>query len=137
MPTRVALAARQVQFYLSSGRHALSELLGKRNDDALRAANVVKAVHVLVLGDFAYELSTMCAQAREDVLDIVDGEHDSVYLPTRPYAQHQDNQLVILNLVDYPPVAHPHTIAWAVLKLGYVKMLGVRIARSSRPRRIR
>src|SRR5262249_37824082 len=79
MPTRVALAARQVQFYLRPCGNALPELLGKRDDDALRAADVTEPVHVLVLGDFAYELSAMGTQVREDVLDVVDGEHDATY----------------------------------------------------------
>src|SRR5919198_1016645 len=79
LPTRVSLATRQVQCYLRPCGNALSELLGKRDDDALRAADVAEPVHVLVLGDFAYELSAMGAQAREDVLDVVDGEHDATY----------------------------------------------------------
>src|SRR5215475_5611419 len=73
LPTRGSLAARQVQFSLRPCRNALSELLGKRDDDALRAADVTEPVHVLVLGDFAYELSAMGVQAHEDVLDVVDG----------------------------------------------------------------
>ena len=77
LPTLISLAVRQVQFYLRPCRYALSELLGKRDNDALRTANVAEPVHVFVLGDFAYELGTMCAQAREDVLDAVDGEHDA------------------------------------------------------------
>src|SRR5262245_56245004 len=60
-------------------RNALLELLGKRNDDALRAADVTEPVHVLILGYFAYELSAMGAQAREDILNVVDGEHDATY----------------------------------------------------------
>src|SRR4030095_4512156 len=79
LPTRVSLAARRVQFSLRPCRNALSELLGKRDDDALRAADVTEPVPVLVLGDFAYELRAMGAQAREDVLDVVDGEHDATY----------------------------------------------------------
>ena len=50
--------------------NALSELLGKRDDDALRAADVTEPVHVLILGYFAYELSAMGAQAREDILGL-------------------------------------------------------------------
>src|SRR5262245_9486514 len=79
LPTRVSLAARQVQFSLRPCRNASSELLGKRDDDALRAADVTEPVHVLVLGDFAYELRAMGAQAREDVLNVIDGEHDATY----------------------------------------------------------
>ena len=52
----------------------LLELLGKRNDDAFGAADVTEPVPVLILGDFAYELSAMGTQAREDVLDVVDGD---------------------------------------------------------------
>ncbi|MEJ2598817.1 MAG: hypothetical protein P8Z00_10820, partial [Anaerolineales bacterium] len=73
LPTRVSFAARQVQFYLRLRRYASSELLGQRNHDALRTANVAEPVQVLVLGDFAHELGTMGAQARQDVLDVVDG----------------------------------------------------------------
>ena len=62
------------------GRNALSELLGQPDDDALRAADETEPVHVLVLGDVAYELSVIVAQARVDVLDVVDGEHDSTYV---------------------------------------------------------
>jgi hypothetical protein len=79
LPTRVSLAARRVQFYLRLCRYAFSELLGKRDRDDLRTANVAEPVHILVLGDIANELSAMCAQARQDVLDIVDGEHDATY----------------------------------------------------------
>src|SRR5688572_33050040 len=61
------------------GRNALSELLGQPDDDTLRAADETEPVHVLVLGDVAYELNAMGAQAREDVLDVVDGEHDATY----------------------------------------------------------
>jgi hypothetical protein len=66
LPTRISLATRQVQCYLRPCGNALSELLGKRDDDALRAADVTEPVPVLVLGDFAYELSAMGAQAREE-----------------------------------------------------------------------
>src|SRR6266542_1593704 len=59
--------------------HALPELLGESDDDALRAADETEPVHVLVLGHFADELSAMGALAREDVLDVVHGEHDATY----------------------------------------------------------
>ena len=61
IPTGSSPAARQVPFYLRPYGNALPELLGKRNDDALRAADVAEPVHVLILGYFAYELSTMGA----------------------------------------------------------------------------
>src|SRR5262249_53740234 len=47
IPTGRLPAARQVPFYLRSYGNALPELLGKRNDDALRAADVTEPVHVL------------------------------------------------------------------------------------------
>ena len=78
-PTRVSRAARHVQCYLRPCRNASSELLGKRDDEALRAADVTEPVPILVLGDFAYELSAMGAQAREDVLNVINGEHDATY----------------------------------------------------------
>src|SRR5262249_43218064 len=79
IPTGSSPAARQVPFYLRPYENALPELLGKRNDDALRAADVTEPVHVLIPGYFAYELSAMGAQAREDILNVVDGEHDATY----------------------------------------------------------
>src|SRR5262249_8886907 len=60
-------------------RDALPEPLGKRNDDSLRAADVTEPVHVLILDYFAYDLSAMGAQARQDILNVVDGKHDATY----------------------------------------------------------
>lgn len=51
-----------------------TELLGKPDDDALRAADETEPVYILVLGDFADEFSAMGTQTRDDVIDIVDGE---------------------------------------------------------------
>src|SRR5262245_22443366 len=79
IPTGSSPAVRQVRFYLRPDGNALPDLLCKRDDEALRPADVTEPVHVLVLGDFAYELSAMGAQALEDVLDVVDGEHDATY----------------------------------------------------------
>ena len=53
--------------------HHLSELLGKRDNDALRPADVAKPVRVLVLHHFAHELGPVGAQARNDIVDVVDG----------------------------------------------------------------
>src|SRR5215470_1736549 len=79
IPTGSSPAARQMPFYLRPYGNALPELFGKRNDDALRAADVTEPVHVLILGYFAYELRAMSAQAGEDILNVVDGEHDATY----------------------------------------------------------
>jgi len=49
-------------------------------DDALRAAQETEPVEVLVLRDLADELRTVAAaQAGNDVVDVIDGEHDAAY----------------------------------------------------------
>src|SRR3954468_1607239 len=59
----------------SSGiRHALAELLGKGDDDALRPAYVGQAVRVLV-SHFANELGPVGAQPCNHTVDVIDGEH--------------------------------------------------------------
>src|SRR5215831_12818871 len=78
-PTGSLPAARQVPFYLRPYGNALPEVFGKRNDDALRAADVTEPVHVLILGYFAHELSAMGTQARDHIVNVVDGEHDATY----------------------------------------------------------
>ncbi len=78
MLTHVSRAWRQDEFHLRPCGNALLELLGECDDNALRAANVTEPVHVLVLRDFADEFCAMGAQAREYVLDVVDGEHDAM-----------------------------------------------------------
>src|SRR5690606_10325658 len=75
---------RQIQFYLRPRGRASPELLGKRDDEALRAADVAEPVRVLVLDDLAHELGAMGEQAREDVLDVVHGEHDATYAERVP-----------------------------------------------------
>src|SRR4051794_11049261 len=57
----------------------LRELLGQSDDDALRATQKAEAVDVLVLRDLADELGTVAAQAGDDVVDVVDSEHDATY----------------------------------------------------------
>src|SRR3954451_11930000 len=66
----------------SSRTHGGSaELLGQSDDDALRAAQEAEPVDVLVLRDLADEFGTVAAQAGNNVVDVVDSEHDA------PYAQ--------------------------------------------------
>src|SRR5215218_4221951 len=67
LPTRVSPATR----------HALAELLGKPDNDALGAADVAEPIHVLVLHHFADQFGAVGAQARDDVVDTIDGEHDA------------------------------------------------------------
>ena len=54
-----------------------AELLGQSDDDALRPADVAEPIRVLVLNHFAYQLSPVGAQARDDSVDVFDGEHDA------------------------------------------------------------
>src|SRR2546421_8775345 len=58
-----------------------AELLGQPDDDALRAAHEAEPVNVLVLRDLAHEFGTVAAQAGDDVVDIVDHEHDAAHAP--------------------------------------------------------
>src|SRR5262245_5827808 len=67
LPTRVSLATR----------HALAELFGKPDNDALGAADVADPIRVLVLHHFADQFGAAGAQARDDVVDVIDGEHDA------------------------------------------------------------
>jgi hypothetical protein len=56
-----------------------AELLGQSDDDALRATQEAEPVDVLELRDLADELGTVAAQAGNDVVDVVDSEHDAAY----------------------------------------------------------
>src|SRR5207248_9376389 len=56
-----------------------AELLGQSDDDALRATQEAEPVDVLVLHDLADEFGTVAAQAGNDVVDVVDSEHDPAY----------------------------------------------------------
>src|SRR5215216_5745568 len=56
-----------------------AELLGQSDDDALRAAHEAKPVDVLVLRDLADEFRTVATETGNDVVDVLDGEHDAAY----------------------------------------------------------
>src|SRR5437764_695188 len=56
-----------------------AELLGQSDDDALRATQEAEPVDVLVLRDLIEEFGTVAAQAGNDVVDVVDSEHDAAY----------------------------------------------------------
>src|SRR3954464_13341279 len=56
-----------------------AELFRQSDDDALRATQEAEPVHVLVLRDLANEFGTVAAQAGNDVVDVVDSEHDAAY----------------------------------------------------------
>src|SRR3954447_25413613 len=57
----------------------LADLLGQSDDDALGAAQEAQPVDLLVLRDLADELGTVAAQAGNDVVDVLDSEHDAAY----------------------------------------------------------
>src|SRR5215217_7660484 len=56
-----------------------AELLGQSDDDALGATQEAEPVDVLVLRDLSDEFRTVAAQAGNDVVDVLDGEHDAAY----------------------------------------------------------
>src|SRR5215218_2497410 len=56
-----------------------AELLGQSDDDALRATQEAEPVDVLVLRDLVEEFGTVAAQAGNDVVDVIDSEHDAAY----------------------------------------------------------
>src|SRR5205823_6294448 len=60
-------------------RNAASELLSQSDDYALRATQEAEPVFVLILRDLADEFGTVAAQTGNDVVDVVDSEHDAAY----------------------------------------------------------
>src|SRR5436190_19299730 len=56
-----------------------AELLRESDDDALRATQDAEPVGVLVLRDLTKEFGTVAAQAGNDVVDVLDSEHDAAY----------------------------------------------------------
>src|SRR5262245_6033682 len=54
-----------------------AERLGQCDDDALGAPDVAEPILVLVLHHLANELGAVGPQAGEDLVDVVDGEHDA------------------------------------------------------------
>src|SRR2546421_8719780 len=55
----------------------LADLLAQSDDDAFRPADVAKPIRVLILHHFAYQLGPVGEQARDDSVDVFDGEHDA------------------------------------------------------------
>ena len=54
-----------------------AELFGERNDDAIGTAEVAEAVEILVLRHLTDEVGAVSPHARDDVVDVVDREHDT------------------------------------------------------------
>jgi hypothetical protein len=63
----------------TAGEAALgsAELFGERDDDAIGAAEVAEPIEILVLRHLADELDAVSPHAGNDVVDVVDGEHDA------------------------------------------------------------
>src|SRR5712691_136585 len=63
----------------TAGEAALdsAELFGERDDDAIGAAEVAEPIEILVLRHLADELGAVSPHAGNDVVDVVDGEHDA------------------------------------------------------------
>src|SRR2546430_4229468 len=54
-----------------------ADLLVQSDDDAFRPADVGEPIRVPVLHHVAHELGPVGAQARDDSVDVIDGEHDA------------------------------------------------------------
>ncbi len=59
--------------------NASGEFLGQPNDNALGAADVGEPIRVLVLHYLAYQFGAVGKQARDDFVDVIDGEHDAAH----------------------------------------------------------
>src|SRR5215218_5337967 len=67
---------RRLTDYLAA---ASAQLLGQSDNDALRATQEAESVDVLVLRDLADEFGTVAAQAGNDVVQVIDSEHDAAH----------------------------------------------------------
>jgi hypothetical protein len=54
-----------------------AELFGERDDDAIGPAEVAEPIEILVLRHLADELGAVSPHAGNDLVDVVDGEHDT------------------------------------------------------------
>ena len=53
------------------------DFLGKPDKKSFRPADVAETIHVLILDHFAHELRATLLEARQHVINIIDGEHDT------------------------------------------------------------
>jgi hypothetical protein len=60
-------------------RAASADLLGERDEDALRATDITEPIAVLVLHQLAYQFGTVGAEPGNDIVDVFDGKHDATY----------------------------------------------------------
>src|SRR4051794_31092653 len=56
---------------------ASAQLLGQSDDDALGATQEAEPVEVLILRDLVEEFGAVAAQAGNDIVDVLDREHDA------------------------------------------------------------
>ena len=61
----------------TSATCALAEFLGEPHEEAAGPADVAESIRVFVLDDLADELRAVLAEARERIVEFVDGEHDA------------------------------------------------------------
>src|SRR6266568_3286778 len=77
--TRGRVGSRPVRtrFGAQGASIRLADLLVQSDDDAFGPADVGESIRVLVLHQFAYQLGPVDEQARDDSVDVFDGEHDA------------------------------------------------------------
>src|SRR6188474_191383 len=56
-----------------------ADLLGERDEDALRATDITEPIAVLVLHQLANQFGTVSAEAGNYIIDVFDGKHDATY----------------------------------------------------------
>ena len=56
-----------------------ADLLGERDEDALRATDITEPIAVLVLHQLANQFGTVGAEPGNDIIDVFDGKHDATY----------------------------------------------------------
>jgi hypothetical protein len=85
---------RQCSHYLGSfnvfNPDASTEFFGKPHEDTLWPADETQPINVLILRDLPNEFSAMLAEARDDIVDVLDGKHDP------PYSQSIDRRVLRL-----------------------------------------
>src|SRR6266568_9049934 len=76
-PSGIGVGIRSGTSRWSLAMEVSAELLAQSDDDAFRPADVAKPIRVLILDHFAYQLGPVGEHARDDSVDVFDGEHDA------------------------------------------------------------
>src|SRR5688572_4488441 len=63
--------------YTETRDRSSAELLGERDEDALRATDLTESIAVFVLHQLPDQFGTVGAEPGHDVLDVFDGKHDA------------------------------------------------------------